>query len=436
MSSSATVAFGGYARALREQRGLTLRRVCELSANSALEIDKATLSRLERGHQNPGLSTLIQLSRIYDVPVEALADRFELDSELDRLGLVDTYGRSRSELAGLGRRALLQKNDKWSAYGWFRAALDRATLDEIDPRLADADEQKAVARLDLATVARSLGKNRYALFEYREVERSGRLPEAWHPVLLDRIANCHRCQRHFDVAERYADRAVGEALTLNDRRTLAHAYQSLAAIAMDQMAPEQAIEPLRRAFRASRDADVGSCAGALAPNPGFEVDTLVQLADAYCDQGRYRRAANVALAAKRLAIARVLPGARAFSDLFLGSAEEAAGRHNRALHLWRNVVLWARIQNNHRLEFMAEFFIFRQATGRGQRGLAEASRRRLERLTPWVRSGLPQVIEFREMCGGRIDSSVDPTNRCRTDRGKPAGRGRFVTAPGVESTTP
>ena len=50
MPVTANAAFGRYLRLLREDRGFTLRHVCELSERST-PIDKATLSRLERGRQ-------------------------------------------------------------------------------------------------------------------------------------------------------------------------------------------------------------------------------------------------------------------------------------------------------------------------------------------------------------------------------------------------
>src|SRR5262247_4044626 len=115
-------AFGAYLTRLREDRGLALRRVCELSASGATPVDKATLSRCEHGQQGATLSVLVALSRVYGVPADALIERFELDAELGLIGAPDTGGKDYAALRDAGRRALLQASLKWQAYGYYRVA--------------------------------------------------------------------------------------------------------------------------------------------------------------------------------------------------------------------------------------------------------------------------------------------------------------------------
>lgn len=53
--------------ALRQRRGLTLAALEELTG-----ISRSTLSRLETGQRKPSLELLLPLSRIYDVPLDAM----------------------------------------------------------------------------------------------------------------------------------------------------------------------------------------------------------------------------------------------------------------------------------------------------------------------------------------------------------------------------
>ncbi len=99
MAETSGKAFGRYLRTLRERRGLSLDEVRSLSQTFPETLTKSYLSRCEHGHHKVALAKLIPLSRIYEVPAEALLERIELDLELDRLGGPDTEGKSFAELA-------------------------------------------------------------------------------------------------------------------------------------------------------------------------------------------------------------------------------------------------------------------------------------------------------------------------------------------------
>ncbi len=92
MAENCAVAFGRYLRMLRERRGLSLDDVATMSRSLADPVDKSYLSRCENGRHGIGFSKAITLSRIYGVPTEVLAERLELDTELDRIGGPDTSG--------------------------------------------------------------------------------------------------------------------------------------------------------------------------------------------------------------------------------------------------------------------------------------------------------------------------------------------------------
>ena len=123
-------AFGRYLRILRERRGLSLDQVRSLSRAFPEPITKSYLSRCENGHQRLALPKLIPLSRIYEVPTEAIIERMELDMELDQLDPPDTTGMSFDELTAAGRSAAYQ-GFTWTAYASMRDAVWRATIDPL-----------------------------------------------------------------------------------------------------------------------------------------------------------------------------------------------------------------------------------------------------------------------------------------------------------------
>ena len=393
MAESASVAFGRYLRVLRGRRQLSLDRVAKLSEASARPIDKGTLSRFERGQQRLALSTVIPISHIYSVPVEVLVERLELDTELERLETPDTENRSPAELRSMGSEALLRQSRRWDAFACFRDAYHRLELDGADA--SDEESQVAVAQLNLASVVRSLGKNRLALHELTDLEQSGRIGERMNAIVLDRISHCHRCRGDMTLAEYYADAAIAEARQFGEGRILSVAQFTRGVVAIDQADHKQSVKYLSQAFRSNREAAGDGLA--LVSNPGFEANTLLHLAEAYTNSGSYEKAGYSARSAKRLSARAGLPGPEAYSELALGELDERAGRHERAIQRWRRSAQLAESMNNRRLGFCSEFYVFRQALHRGNRALARASRRRLERLTPWVPERFPLLDEFHEL---------------------------------------
>lgn len=77
--------FGAYLRALREGRRLTLEDVERLTLHDSEPITRSFLSRLERGRAQVSVPKLIGLARLYRVRVGLLAERHELDRELEHL---------------------------------------------------------------------------------------------------------------------------------------------------------------------------------------------------------------------------------------------------------------------------------------------------------------------------------------------------------------
>ncbi|NIM00173.1 MAG: helix-turn-helix domain-containing protein [Acidobacteria bacterium] len=406
MAERASVAFGRYLKILRGRRRLSLDRVAKLSETSARPIDKGTLSRFERGQQRLALSTVIPISHIYAVPVEVLVERLELDTELERLGAPETEDKTPAELRRLGSDALLQRNRRWDAFACFRDAYQRLEL--------DGGDDAAVAQLNLASVARSLGKNRLALHELTDLEQFGRIGERLHAIVLDRISHCHRGQGDLTLAEYYADAAIDEARQTGEGRILSVAQLTRGIVAIDRADPGQSVRYLRQAFRTHREATGDDLS--LLSDPGFEANLLLHLSEAFTNSGFYEKAGYAARSAKKLGARVGLPGPQAYSELALGELDERAGRDERAIQRWRRSAELAESMNNRRLGFCAEFYVFRQALNRGNTALARASRRRLERLTPWVPEHFPLLRELQELAPMR--RSVTPST------GEPAHRGR------------
>ena len=150
------MALGRYLRELRERRGLSLARVCEMTSSSPESMDKGTLSRFERGQQCPSIFRLGPLSRIYEISADALLERMELDREVDRLGGPETGGKTYEQLHRAAGESVVQRNRKWEAYAYFRDALPLAP-----------DDKKIAARINLVTAIRSLEKNARALRRWR-----------------------------------------------------------------------------------------------------------------------------------------------------------------------------------------------------------------------------------------------------------------------------
>lgn len=70
--------FGEKLRALREQRGLTLRQLA-----ASLGVSNGYISRMETGNKTPNIAMLVKIAIFFDADVNQLVkDELELESEL------------------------------------------------------------------------------------------------------------------------------------------------------------------------------------------------------------------------------------------------------------------------------------------------------------------------------------------------------------------
>jgi transcriptional regulator with XRE-family HTH domain len=446
MAEASALAFGRYLRQLRERRGFSLARVCELSKSSPEPIDKGTISRLERGQQTPSIFRLGPLCRIYEVSPDALIERMELDREVDRIGMPDTGGRTFDDLYHAGGDAVVRGDRTWEAYACFRDAMPLAPPDKRIP-----------AWINLVTMMGSLGKNALALHELRELASSEGLDAGRDALIHERMSNYCRCLGDMKQAEAHAETAIEKATRLGDSRILAHAWRTRAVAAIDQEQWVAANDYLMKALATYRDG-VGS-QSQLVPSPAFEAQTFLMLAECSLHDRNMARVRRLTLAAQRMGQEHGLPECLAYCELLLGWVDEANGQVERALSRWRRATTLAAKLNSTRIAFTAEVEILRQAMHVGDTARARASKRRLARLAPWAPRYIPAYRLYTQLTqqggaqpsgapkgdaheeqqpipgvdhgGGR--GTVADIDQRRVDRRRPAGDGprrRGVTADG------
>jgi transcriptional regulator with XRE-family HTH domain len=98
-------AFGAYLRRLREKRRLTLAAAESLSTALDTTVTSSYLSRLETGLTVPNLKKLSAISRIYDIPLTTLVEKYDVEQRL-RSRRVAGLPRPFAELEALLRRKL------------------------------------------------------------------------------------------------------------------------------------------------------------------------------------------------------------------------------------------------------------------------------------------------------------------------------------------
>lgn len=168
MEEKGSKRFGAYLRKLREDRRLTLDTIEELSAAQKDRISKTYLSRCENGRALPSFTKLFTLSKLYKTRLTALAERLELDVELESMPDVDLTSATYEQLTMRGQEEIQHGNIKL-AFLLFNAAWDLATLEEG----ASRSEKEAQARLALAIALNRLGRLEMAEEECKSIVSIG-----------------------------------------------------------------------------------------------------------------------------------------------------------------------------------------------------------------------------------------------------------------------
>jgi tetratricopeptide (TPR) repeat protein len=391
MAESCAVAFGRYLRMLRERRGLSLDDVATMSRSLADPVDKSYLSRCENGHYGIGFSKAITLSRIYGVPTEVLAERLELDTELDRIGGPDTSGLTHGELQKRGVAAS-NRGAAWDAYTNFRDSVHLALRAELSPTFRDAEEQHLIACMNVSTAAGRLGRSRFSVHELEYIRAAAHLGPGLEPLLLDLLSWRYRVLGELEKARGLADEAVTKAEEDGSASARGYAYANRARLACHEKDFRKAISLYQIAFKAHEQAGrINECA-----------NTLLNLANAYVDSKRRQSAQRALAAAERLALSVHDTRTRVLIRVLGGELSEAEGLHSEATRRWHEALELARSLNDKILQFKAEFYLYRHALRREEEATARALGRRLLRLAAWIPADLEELAQFRELSGNGL----------------------------------
>ncbi len=387
MAERWTRAFGRYLRLLRERRGLSLQDVASLSQPFADRVNKGYLSRCENGLVRLALSKVPTLSHIYKIPVDALLERIELDTELEKVGAPETEAMSLLELREAGRRAF-NRGHRWKAYGFLRDAVSRSLAGPVASQYRDRSEQVAGASVASATAIIGLGKLRLALHECLEVEEAGQLGPAFRPLLLERLSVTYRNVGDLVRAKTYADRAISAAEIPAGRDYHGYALSARALVAHFERDLELAARLFREAHGVFKDSQ-------LLPESARALNNLAQV---YYDQGRYR-SARLALAASESTLKPSMGHERhrALGRILLGEIEAAEQHGQAAVSSWKEAAAIARRLNDKTLQFKAEYHLLRQAFEVGNTPVLRSIQRRLSRLANYVPENTPELTDFRAL---------------------------------------
>ena len=387
MAESCTVAFGRYLRTLRERRNLSLNDVMSLSRAFPEPVDKGYLSRCENGRSRVAFSKLIALSRIYEVPAEVLVERMELDMELDRVGGPSTEGLGFEELTERGKEAAAH-GEMWHAYGYLRDAQSLAGSPVLEI-YRDGREQALRAIMNYSIPVARHGRYELALHELEYVRSVDGLSDRHVVALMTLLSQQHRSLGKQERATRFADEAVAYAEAVDSDLCKAHAYSNKAFFAYYAKDLASALELNQITFSLFSRLELYNEAAR----------ALVNLAQVYFDQSRFRAARRAILSADRIASERDAKRSLALGRVLLGEIEARNGQGAKAVRLWRDAIRIAKANNDHVVRFKAEFQLYKYALQTGDPSTADSMARILRRRAGWVPKDIEEVDEFKSLSG-------------------------------------
>jgi tetratricopeptide (TPR) repeat protein len=391
MAETMLVAFGRYLRLLRERRGLSLDHVEALTAAYPEPVSKVYLSRVENGHSKIAFSRMIALCRAYEYPIDAASERLWLDLGVDRMDdPPETAGKGARELLREGRQ-YVQRGFRWHAYACARDAISVARTSPLSEVFRDHAEQAAVAEMNTATAATSLGRYRYALTEYRHLEHSKDLQPKHSALVVLQISTTLRGLGQLDEASRYVDQAIAAASKHDADEYLGECLTSRATIAFARGDLKTAFAYFRSALVRHRDREK-------QPEVGTALVNLAQVAFALHRIGAARR---FLAAANRIAQRLDLKGLRVKVLILSGEIHRAAGDMDGAERCWKEGLRIANGIGDTVLAFKVKYFLYRHAAQSGKLAIASRMQRSLERISPWIPPDTEELRAFREDVAGR-----------------------------------
>lgn len=387
MAVSCHVAFGHYLRTLRERRGLALEDVWTLSQTFPESLNKGYLSRCENGKQKLALPKVVAISRIYEVPADVLVERLELDLELEKIGGPSTEKLSWAQLREAGKNAM-SHGHRWAAYTFLRDATLKANKADLDASsFGSLKEQIVVSFMNVAGIAHTLGKNRYALEEFQFAEKcTGLSPNSKIQAALG-LASAHRSVGNTGLSQQHADIAL-ERLDVCPNSSLEPWVYSLHGMArMKRKELAEAIPWFQKAYDAFR-------------NRGMIKDgaqELIGLADCYHELRKLRAATRTLDAVRTIADKHSLLRIKALALTIQGLVDQDSNKPKSAEKNLREADKIAKELNDGILRFQIEFYLYKHALAQKQMASARAIRRRLDQLSLSVPSTVEQMMEFREL---------------------------------------
>lgn len=387
MAVSCHVAFGHYLRTLRERRGLALEDVWSLSQTFPESLNKGYLSRCENGKQKLALPKVVAISRIYEVPPDVLVERLELDLELEKIGGPPTEKLNWAQLKEAGKNAT-KHGHFWAAYAFFRDATAKAASAELDSkRYSSMQEQVVNGFMNCATIARSIGKHKYALHEFLFAEHSAGYSIDTSTLIAERLATVYSNLSDSRLAGHYA-RAALDRLEQSETRVFEPYVFSLQGILRNRAGEQlEAIPWFQKTY------DSFKCRKMTKES----ASSLIGLASCYQESGNLRAATRTLEVLKDLCEKHSLIRFEALTLTLQGLIDQDENRSTCADQKLQKARDIAKDLNDRILRFLVEFYLFKHALGRDQHAAARAIRRRLDKLALSVPASIDQLTDYKTL---------------------------------------
>lgn len=197
--------FGRYLRRVREQRRLSLDAVEELSVGYPERVTKSHLSRIENGQAVPTFPRMFALSQIYGIPIASVAEKFEIDLQLEM---------EPPDLEDKTVEQVLEELDRFKLAGRYSEGLSLASgaLERLSKADDPAAERSSLYELKLHQINCLVHLQRYesAKVECEELlNREGLSHQQSLFALLSFVTCCYRLRR-FTIAGMGLERADRE----------------------------------------------------------------------------------------------------------------------------------------------------------------------------------------------------------------------------------
>jgi len=387
MSQKGVVAFGGYLKLLRERRQMSLYDVVTLTKAYPEPLNKGYLSRVERGLSHVSFSKAVALARAYEVPIDALGEKWSLDIEVDHLkGLPQVKGRPFQDLVETAYQ-FTKRGARLEAYSIYRHLVVVAAHEDVAPRYVDRAQQVAVSTANHGVAAARLGRFGLAEIEILHAKSLGALGKDDLPMASITLHDIARHYDRLDEAEQHIDQAIAESEAAPSHRLLAHSLFCRGSLADAKRDYYAAIGAYKRAYSVFRDRGDSPDAAR----------TMLNLGVSYLHARRIGAARRSVDVAYRLARSVDAVGVCARATILIGDIELAEGREKRAISRWMDALRLARGCHDRTAAFYAELHLFKHALSVGNVVAAQAYGRRLNRLWPWLPASEEGVRSFREL---------------------------------------